>query len=156
MTSSSRARMGYVDIDCAVDRDAYVLVIGIDLDRKAHVLYPESPDGSAFIAREHSVSLQRFRGGAGNSGDGQFPTQGVHDPTVLTEQRANNGVILVVVSDAPLQLEALHDDSGYWNTGKMELLVLNGSAASGAMTVGRMVTGPNQLFSVDSRVNVFR
>jgi hypothetical protein len=154
--SSSRAQMGYVDVECDVDRDAYVLIIGVDLDRRVHVLFPENPGATAFIAREQVVNLPRFRGGAGNPGEGRYPTSGSYDPVALTEVRANNGAILVVASDAPLNIDDLQDGSGEWNGEKLRGIVLNGSAAAAAVAIGRRVTGPKQVFSADSRVNVFR
>jgi hypothetical protein len=127
----------YVDVAFSVERDAYALVVAVDLEDRIRVLFPDSPRDTAFVQQHTPARLQRF-----------FPGFG-HWRGVSRYHFLRGGMLVAVASARPLQLERLMDESGDWDEEAIARLLDRSTAVDGARELGRAVTLVGQKFTTD-------
>lgn len=133
----------YIDTRISVSEDAYVLVVAVDRDRRAHVVFPESPDASGFVSHEKSVNAQRFFAGFGQQRSFGFSYTG------YSGYGSQVGNMIAIASDRPLQFERLVDGDGQWDEYALERMLFTGNAPMAAHSLGRLLTLTGQTYDSD-------
>lgn len=140
----------YVDASFRVTDDAYTMVLAVDLDRRVHVVYPETPDESGFASKAGPTRLTRFFAGFGGPIAGGYS---VYDARYGMSERLSRfgagGVLIAVASDRPLQFDRLVGADGDWDEGRLEALVFEQTLPGAAQSLGRALVLTGQEFSTD-------
>lgn len=136
----------FVESSFRVSEDAYVAVVAVDYDGRAHVVYPESPSESGLVEANTLYRMPTFFAGFGSQGlvsfaGGRFRASQPYGQT--------SGLIFAVASDRPLQLQRLATDDGEWNEFAIERLLWRRSYNDGAFALGRTLTLTGQDFDID-------
>ncbi|MEO7714177.1 MAG: hypothetical protein ABIV10_14770 [Gemmatimonadaceae bacterium] len=145
--SATLAASQYVNAAFHLSADAYVLIVGVDQDRRVRVLYPESPQQSGFAAYKSVHRLPSFFAGFGQS------RQASRFDAMYSSQRISpiggTGLLLAVASDRPLQLDRVLDESGEWDEQALQRLVYDESLPGAAHALGRAMVLTGQDYNVD-------
>ena len=137
----------FVESAFRVSDDAYVMVVAVDYDGRAHVVFPESPNSSELARMNTLYQLPKFFAGFGTERLALSPGSryGMFHPSL----GRTSGLIFAVASDRPLQLQRLATDDGEWNEFAIERLLWNRSFNSAGYALGRVLTLTGQEFDTD-------
>lgn len=144
----------WVDATFQMTGDGYLMVVALDLDGVARVLYPQETSADGFVRADDPRQHTRFFAGFGSQPFGRTSYASFTGwPGQLASGRARGaGIIVAVASDRPLQLERLMDATGEWDALTIRSLLEDRNAATAAWQLGRALSLAGQEFSVDSRV----
>ena len=137
----------FVESAFRVNADAYVMVVAVDYDGRAHVVFPESPNASELARANTLYQLPKFFAGFGTERLALYPASryGMFHPSL----GQSSGLIFAVASDRPLQLQRLATDDGEWNDFAIERLLWNRSYNGAGHALGRVLTLTGQDFDTD-------
>jgi hypothetical protein len=137
----------YVDATIRVSEDAYVLVVASDLDGRARVIFPASPEESGFVSAAAPHRLSRFFAGFGALGSTRYGRSAFSVEPV--SRFTPRGAMVAVASDRPLQLAKITDANGDWDEAAIERLMYGRAVTSAGYAIGRELSLAGQEFDAD-------
>jgi hypothetical protein len=136
-----------VDAAVRLSDDAYIIVVATDLDGRARVVYPETPEESGFVKAGTRYRLPSFFAGFGSQVFSGYSVRAFYSPAQYS--RPPSGAILAVASDRPLQLGRLADRNGDWDETAIERLVFGRNVQSATYSLGDHLVLTGQQFDTD-------
>ncbi len=137
----------FVESAFRVNEDAYVVVVAVDYDGFARVVFPESPTQSGFARANVVYQLPEFFAGFGAQRFSSFA--GSHFSALSPSFGRTSGLIFAVASERPLQLQRLATDDGAWDEYAIERLLWARSFNSGAYALGNALSLTGQRFDTE-------
>lgn len=137
----------FVESAFRVSEDAYVVIVAVDYDGFARVVFPESPSETGFVKANTLYKLPTFFAGFGSRAVVSYAGSMFARPR--GGGGGSSGLIFAVASERPLQLQRLATNDGDWNEWAIEDLLWGRSYNSGAYALGRVLALTGQEFDTD-------